>query len=167
MFTTEGLQLYSKFTDNKIGTAIVEPATPVNTTSSYYEFAQFVTFTIDGTSETRTQFMRWRKPIEGKSFYQFYIIENNNTGLVTVYFRHIASGLFSNNNSIHAARIGGHIVNGQLQPAGGSLNVTVTEAGNGNYQITATGTGGQQFTNQFNPDALTEDNANEIDFETE
>jgi hypothetical protein len=76
------------------------------------------------------------------------------------------NGLY-NINSIHRVKIGGSIMNGELQPAGGSLNITATKNANGSYAINVSGTGGKQFSFNVTPDSLSPDNANEINFTTE
>jgi hypothetical protein len=170
MDTTKGLQLYSNFTDNKIGQAISASAPKVLEKETYYEYSQLVQFRLDAVINSfRTKYVRWRLPKTGYHFWQFRDIQNNNTGLVTVNFAHIMNGLYSHINSIHRAKIGGSIVGGQLQPAGGLLNITVQRQvsnGIGIYVIQVNGTSGQSFTFNANPDALSPENANEIDFAT-
>jgi hypothetical protein len=163
--TTEGLLLYSRFTDNPIGKAIVEPAKVAQTTANYIEYAQFVTYEIDSTEERRIVYTRWRKPVEGKCWWQFNRIINNGTGLVTVEFLHLNSGLSPAINSVHLAKIGGAIANGTLQASANSLNVTVTATTNPKgYQLSVNS---GQFTFQVSPDAMSPENANEVDFSTE
>jgi hypothetical protein len=165
--STAGLQLYSNLTDNKIGESIGVRAAVVNETSTYYEYAQPVQFRLDVTNQIVTKFVRWRKPKTGYCLWQFKDIQNNNTGLVTVNFAHIMNGAYDHINSIHRARIGGNILNGQLQPAGGALNIAVTKNANGSYNIGVSGTSGQSFSFTATPDALSPTNANEINFTTE
>jgi hypothetical protein len=165
MHTTEGLELYSKFTDNRIGEAVAEPANIVNVTDTYFEFAQFVTFNIDSTTVTKRRFAKWRKPRENEYWYQFLQILNNDSGLVTIEFAHISNGILDSINSFRSARIGGSIANGQLQPANTNLDVTVTKLSNNEgYQLSVNN---GQFEFIFNPDTLTADNADEVDFTTE
>jgi hypothetical protein len=165
--STSGLQLYSNLTDNKIGQGACIRVTVNNETSTYYEYVALVQFRLDVTNQIVTKQARWRKPKTGYCFWQFTNIEDNNTGLVIVNFAHIMNGVYPQINSIHRAKIGGHIVNGQLQPAGGPLNIAVTKNTDGSYAILVSGIGGNQFTFNTNPDAMTADNANEVDFETE
>jgi hypothetical protein len=164
-FTTSGLELYSKLTDNRIGGAVVEPAKIAIATSSYYEFAQNVTFAIDNTQETKRMFVKWRKPLEGDYWYQLNQIQNNNSGLVSILFSHINNGLSPSINSVRIARIGGTIASGQLLPASTNFSVAVSKlSDNQGYRLSVND---GQFTFDFNPDSLTEDNADEINFTIE
>jgi hypothetical protein len=164
-FTTAGLQLYSKLTDNRIGEAVIEPAKIATATSTYYEFAQNVTFTIDSTQETKRQFVKWRKPIAGEYWYQLAGIQNNNSGLVSVLFSHINNGLSPSINSVRIARIGGQIASGQLLPASTNFSVAVSKlSDNQGYRLSVNS---GQFTFDFNPDSLTPDDADEINFTIE
>ncbi|MDR1271047.1 MAG: hypothetical protein LBK82_16150 [Planctomycetaceae bacterium] len=160
---TIGLQLYSKYTDNKIGEAVITAAQLVRDTETYYEYAQSVQFRIDFTDEYRTKYTKWRIPKEGYGFWQFSNIENNNTGLVTVNCHHIMNGVYSHINSVHKAKIGGQITDGQLQSAGSPLSVIVSKNSDGSYQLIVNS---GQFVFHFNPDSMTADNADEI-FTTE
>jgi hypothetical protein len=163
--TTEGLQLYSRLTDNRIGEAVNEPARIADITDTYIEYAQFLTFNIDNTTEKRIRFARWRKPIDGEYWYQFSRIINNNTGFVTIEFAHINNAVLDSINSFRSARIGGSIANGQLQPSSNNLDVTVTKLSNNEgFQLSVNN---GQFVFTFNPDTLTADNADEVDFITE
>jgi hypothetical protein len=75
------------------------------------------------------------------------------------------NGVYSQINSIHRVKIGGSIVSGQLQPAGGPLNITATKNSDGSYDINVSGSG-NQFNFNVTPDSLSPTNANEIDFAT-
>ncbi|MDR0336087.1 MAG: hypothetical protein LBI18_03255, partial [Planctomycetaceae bacterium] len=120
--STAGLQLYSNLTGNKIGKSICVRAEIANETQTYYEYEQLVQFQLDVTNEIVSKLVKWRKPKTGYCLWQFKEIKNNNTGMVIVDFAHIMNGLY-NINSIHRVKIGGSIMNGELQPAGGSLNI--------------------------------------------
>jgi hypothetical protein len=165
--STSNLQLYSNLTDNKIGQSVCIRAKVDKETTTYYEYVQLIQFKLDGTNNIATKYVRWRKPKTGYGFWQFKNIINNNTGLVTINFAHIMNGLYDHINSIHRVKIGGSIVNGQLQPAGGSLNITATKNNDGSYAISVSGTGGRQFAFSVTPDSLSPENANEINFATE
>jgi hypothetical protein len=154
-------------TDNKIGESVCIRTPVASETATYYEYAQLTQFRLDVTNQIVTKLVKWRKPKTGYGFWQFKDIQNNNTGLVVVNFAHIMNGVYPQINSIHRAKIGGSIANGQLQPAGGPLNITVTKNNDGIYIIQASGIGGKQFTFNFDPDSLTRENANEINFTTE
>jgi hypothetical protein len=164
-FTTENLLLYSRYTKNPIGKAVAEPVGVAVEGLTYYEFAHFVTFKIDNTDDTKTIFTRWRVPKDGECWWQFTRILNNNTGLVTVEFVHINSGLVPTVNSVRLAKIGGSIQDGTLQEAASPLNVTVTKTtGQTEYQLSVNN---GEFDFFFAPDALTPEDADEIGFETE
>jgi hypothetical protein len=165
--STAQLQLYSELTDNKIGESICIRTPVASETATYYEYAQLTQFRLDVTNQIVTKLVKWRKPKTGYGFWQFKDIKDNNTGLVTVNFAHIMNGLYSQINSIHRARIGGSIVGGQLQPSGGLLNIAVTKNSDGTYTIQVSGINGNQFTFNADPDSLTPENANEINFTTE
>jgi hypothetical protein len=162
--SSEHLQLYSNLTDNKIGESICIRAPVITEASTYYEYSQAVQFRLDVTNQIVTKKVKWRKPKEGYGFWQFTNIQNNNTGLVTINTAHIMNGVYPHINSTHRARIGGHIMNGQLQPAGGALNIGVTKNTDGTYSVSVNN---NRYVFMFDPDSLTASNANEIDFETD
>jgi hypothetical protein len=166
MPSTAGLRLYSNLTDNKIGEAISIRSPVKGEGTTYYEFMQLVQFKIDSVNEYRTKLVKWRRPKTGYGYWQYKNIQNNNTGLVTVNFEHIMKGVYSqlNDKGVRRVRFGGSIANGQLQPAAGSLAIVVTKNSNGTYQFVVTGTTGQQATHNINLDAITAENANELDF---
>lgn len=164
-FTTEKLLLYSKYTDNPIGTAIAEPVEVVMESPTYYELAHFVTFGIDNTTEKRILFTRWRLPKDGECWWQFNRIINNGTGLVTIECVHINNEILPDIHSVRVSRIGGSITNGQLQEASQALNVTVIKTTDTKgYQLNVNN---GEFEFFFDPDSLSIDNADEFDFETE
>jgi hypothetical protein len=164
--STQGLQLYSNFTDNKIGEAVVCRAAPFSETGTYYEYADLVTFAKDFTSEYITRYVKWRRPKPNYGFWQFGKIINNGTTLVIIDFPHIMNGVYSFIDSVHRAKIGGRIVNNQLQPASFALNVAVTRVNqpNDGYELSVNS---GQFVFEFNPDAMDTTNSDEIDFEVE
>jgi hypothetical protein len=168
--STTGLKLYSNLTGNKIGQAVCIHVPVANETATYYEYEYPVQFRLDVTNQIVIRTVRWRKPKDGYCYHQFSGIENNNTGLVTVNFTHIMKGVYpqidAQRNYTHRMRIGGSIAAGQLQPAGGILNVAATKKSNGTYTITITGTGNRIATHDVTPDMMTPENANELDFET-
>jgi hypothetical protein len=75
-------------------------------------------------------------------------------------------GVYPFANSVHRAKIGGSIVNGQLQASSSALNVVVTKINqpNAGYDLSVNN---GQWNFIFNPDSLGEDDADEVDFETE
>jgi hypothetical protein len=164
--STQGLQLYSNFTDNKIGEAVVCRAVPFRETETYYEYADFVMFHKDFTTEYVTRYVKWRRPKPNYCFWQFDKIINNATTLVVIDFPHIMNGVYSFIDSVHRAKIGGRIVNNRLQPASFVLNVVVTRVDqpNGGYKLSVNN---DQFVFDFNPDALDTRNSDEVDFEVE
>jgi hypothetical protein len=166
LHSTQGLQLYSEQSDNKIGKAVLVPAALYSETTEYWEYIQRVLFKIDSMDEYYWKYCRWRMPKTGYCFWQFDgNIQNNDTGLVTVNCPHIMNGVYPEIHSIHRAKIGGKKEAGVLQPASGSLNVTVTRITSPKGYTLTVNSG--QFVFQFEPDELTAENADEIDFETE
>jgi hypothetical protein len=163
-FTTGDLILYSSLTHYPIGHALDEPSPIVEQTNSFIGFAQFVTFSMDSTDEQHVLWSRWRRPLEGHSWWQFHQIKNNGGGIVTVECVHINSVIVPGIYSVHVARVGGSISGGQLLPASEPLVVAVKQTFDPvGYELDVNL---GQFTFQFNPDELTPSNADEIDFET-